>query len=457
MSALSERKIAIVRHLVESAPDRVVGSLRQALAETSDASALGGVKRLVEVEVYDRTLRNMILQPVAPMCVGAGDDPHRLTFPSRVLGLLWRGVRNIEIDAIAQVREAPEKDTPAHLVAVAEDQVTAACAAGVRARENDAFRQAAELCDNVRDGGAELLAACLDFAPVVRKATQRLPEWLAHHGGETAAGARLAYKDAVAIDEDSGPRFFEMLAAQMAYPWMILRVISAVMDKPTERYLGDSEMAGFGEGLLADIDEALALIGRLKGDAGVGAGREAARAVELIVQQIMEIETCVDLQRDQGWGLRVQKQRASLAAVVEARLRDTEKAMIEALPMFAPRNQRVRRQIPRLTEAPEERLVGSAMTLLSFSEELRTAANYGGFSSVRNKMVEKLGEYMDHYVDEVVDLVRTNDVEDRDIAEAFLARAAEFEGLLRGAKAADLIRRRAHSALHPDSSHHHDG
>ena len=40
MAALSERKIAIVRTLVESAPDKVVGSLRQALAETSDESAL---------------------------------------------------------------------------------------------------------------------------------------------------------------------------------------------------------------------------------------------------------------------------------------------------------------------------------------------------------------------------------------------------------------------------------
>src|SRR5687767_9907889 len=106
MSALSERNIAIIRTLVESAPDRVVGGLRQALAETADQSALGGVKRLVEVEVFERNQRNAILQPIAPMCVGAGEDPHRLTFPSRVLGLLWRGVRNIEIDAIAVIREA---------------------------------------------------------------------------------------------------------------------------------------------------------------------------------------------------------------------------------------------------------------------------------------------------------------------------------------------------------------
>lgn len=457
MSALSERKIAIVRTLVESAPDRVVGSLRQALAETPDASALGGVKRLVEVEVFDRTLRNTILQPIAVMCAGAGDDPHRLTFPSRVLGLLWRGVRNIEIDAIAQVREAPELDTPAALVAAAEDQVTATIAAGLRARDCDAFRTAAELCDGARKDGAALLAACLDIAPVVRRAAQRLPEWLAHPGGETAAGARIAYKDAVAVADDAGPYFFEMLAAQMAPPWMVLRVISAVMDKPTERYLRDSEMSGFAEGVLAEIDDALAVIAALKGEGGEAAARTAAKSVQLIVQQIMEIETSIDLQRDSGWGLRIQKQRTSLASLVEARLRDAEKAALEALPMHAPRNQRVRRQVPRLTAPPEDRLVESAVALLAFSEELRSAANYGGFSAARNKMTEKVGEYLDHYVSEVIDLVRGHEVEDLAIAEAFLHQAAEFDGLLRGPKAAEIVRRRTHALLHPETSNNHDG
>jgi len=451
MSALSERNIAIIRTLVESAPDRVVGSLRQALAETAEQSALGGVKRLVEVEIFDRTLRNSILQPIVPMCVG-GDDPHRLTFPSRVLGLLWRGVRNVEIDAIGVIRNAAEHDTPIHLVLEAQDQITRTAAAGIRARTASEFTTAAEVCDQASPGGAEELAACLDIASVVRGATQKLPEWLAHPGGETKAGSRLAYKDAVAIADDAGPRFFTMMAAQMVHPWMVLRVISAVMDKPTEGYLADSEMAAFGEGILADIDEALRTIGGLKGDDGPSAGRAAAKLAALILQQIAEIETCVDLHREDGWGQRVHKQRASLAGVVDARLRDAEKAVAEALPMYAPRNQRVRRQVPRLTEGPELRLIGCVSTLLSFSDELRAAANYGGFSSTRNKMVEKVGEYLDHYVDDVLDLIRTGEVEDREIAAGFLAHAADFNHLIRGDKAGDLVRRRAHTALHPEHS-----
>jgi len=49
MAALNERKIAIVRTLVESAPDRVVGRLQEALVDSGGDSALAGVKRLVEI------------------------------------------------------------------------------------------------------------------------------------------------------------------------------------------------------------------------------------------------------------------------------------------------------------------------------------------------------------------------------------------------------------------------
>ena len=136
--------------------------------------------------------------------------------------------------------------------------------------------------------------------------------------------------------------------------------------------------------------------------------------------------------------------------MIEGRLKEAEKAGIEALPMFVPRNQRVRHQIPRLSAPPEDRLVVRAVTLLTFSHELRSTANYGGFSTARNKLVEKLGEYIDHYVESVVDLLRTDEVEDRSIAAAFLEKAADLNLLIRGEKAADLTRRRAQSALHAE-------
>jgi len=452
MAALSERQIAIVRTLVESAPDKVVGGLQQALASTSRESALGGVRDMVDAEVSDRTLRNAILQPVAPMCVGAGDSARALTFPSRALGLVWRGLCGSQADRVEAARAAIEEDAPAQLAFAAQDHLTAAAAAGLRERSTPDFAAAADLCDAARPGGAELLAACLDLGPVVRPATQRLAEWIAHPGGDTSASARLAYKDAVAVADDAGQRFFHMLAAQMAQPWMVLRVISAVMDKPTERYLADSELAGFGETLMDEIDRSLDSIAHLNADCGAPAAREAAKVADLVVHQVLELETCLDMQRDHGWGLRVVKQRARLASVVEGRLHEAEKAAIDALPMHTPRHLRARRPVPRLNAAPDAKLVARATALLSFCEELRTTANYGGFSSTRAKVVEKLGEYIDTYVDEVVDLIRTDEAESLEAAQAYLETAARFNRLVRDEKAGDLVRRRAHAALHPEAS-----
>jgi hypothetical protein len=447
MDALSERKIEIVRHLVESAPDRVVGGLRQALSQTAIESPLGRVKLLVETEVADRTLRNLTLQPIAPMCVAGGDNSD-VTFPPRTLALIWRALKDTQLEAIDELR-LDDYSEP-YKRADAQDQVVAAALEGLREGSHPDFVAAGEAAEAARPGGRDQLIACLQIAPVVRRATQRLGEWIAHPGADTTAGARLAYKDAVVIADDAGPLFFHMLAAQMAQPWMVMRVISSVMDKPTERYLKDSELASFAEKLMGEIDRSIAAIAGMKAEDGPQAGRDGATRAELAVHQILEMEGSVELPRDQGWGQRVVKQRAGLAGVIEGRLKEAERAVIESLPMFAPRNQRVRHQVPLLTNPPEERLVVRAVALLTFSHELRSTANYGGFSTARNKLVEKLGEYIDHYVESVVDLLRTDEVEDRAIAAAFLEKAAHFNLLIRGEKAADLTRRRSHAALQAD-------
>lgn len=453
MVALSERKIEIVRALVESAPDKIVGGLQRALAETGGDSVLSSVRRLVEAEAADRLLRNAVFLPVAPLCVGHGSDPHGLVFPARALALVWRGLKAVapedvagaeEISAAVRTAIAAERRPP-ETGAIFDDLVELAAEA-LRAGEHRDFRVAAELCEQGRPGGAAALAACLDISPVVRRTIARLPDWITHVNEDTGAAARLAYKDAVAIAEDAGPRFFEMLAGHLAQPWMVLRIISAVMDKPTERYLADSELGGFPERVMDAIDEALKAIGHLDLDGGPKAGHAAAAQVALITEQTFELEICIELKRDQGWGHRILGQKQTLAGVVEARLRDAERLAVAALPMQSSGFSRMRRTWPKLDMPPDPVVIGRAMTLLAFAHEVRHVADHGGFSATHSKLVEQLGAAIDHYVEEVLDHVRTGDAPDPAIALAFLRAAAGFDGLIRDEKAAELIRRRAATA-----------
>ena len=206
-----------------------------------------------------------------------------------------------------------------------------------------------------------------------------------------------------------------------------------------------------------DIDAALVRIAGFNPEEGVAAARAAADMAELVVRQMLEVETSVDLDREHGWGQRVHKQRLRFVEVVEGRLREAEKAVTEALPMPVTRLRRVTRSIPRLSEMPDARLVGRATALLSFAEALRTTANYGGFSATRAKVIEKLAEFLATYVQEVLDLIRSGEVEVLENAAAYLEAAAGFSHLVAGDKAGALVRRRAHTALYPEASHETTG
>jgi hypothetical protein len=447
MAALSERKIEIVRQLVEAAPDRVVGGLQAALSETGEDSVLAGVRRLVDVEAHDRRLRNAVLLPIAPMCVGEGRDPHRTVFPARVLALLWHGLKAIAPERVAEAAAALIDFRPGESRTEPFDGLVRLGGLALRNRQTREFELAAELCDGARVGGAELLSRCLDLSPVVRRTVPKLPDWITHFSEDNTASARLAYKDAVAVCEDSGPLFFEMLAAQLVHPWMVLRIISAVMDNPTERYLADSELALFGQQVLNEIEATLKAISKLDPTAGPEAGRAAGKQVELITILIAEMEACIDLSREQGWGHEVANHKKNLAAAAESHLRSAEKFANAALPT-QPARRRVQRSVPRLTMMPDPVATQRALTLLAFAHEVRSSANYGGFAAARSKMLEKIGELLDNYVEEALDLIRTGDAGDEGVGYAFLDVAAEISFLARDEKAAELVRRRAAAVRH---------
>jgi hypothetical protein len=449
MAALSERKLEIVRTLVETAPDSVVDGLHQALASASGDTALASVRRLVEGEVRERQLRNIVLLPIAPMCVGDGRDPLRLTFPARVAGLIWRGLK-LQAPAIIHNAELALYDyRPGETSTEQFDRLVKLAAKGIRAGELRDFRTVSEVCDAARPDGAASLLACLDLAPVVRGVAHRLPAWTGQQGGGANVGARLAYKDAVAVSEDAGPRFFQMLAAQLQHPWMILRIISAVMEKPTERYLAETELGMFGESILHDVEEALTAVAQLDVDGGPAAATAAARLVDQVTMQANDLETYVTLARDSGWGLALGKHRKSLASIVEGRFRDAEKQFDLALPCGSSKIKRLRRSVPKLDGAPDRAAVSRCETLLVFANEVRFSSNYGGFASARSKLLESLGEQLDAYVEEVLEQHRTGETPGEAAARSFLSVAADFNRLVRDDKAADLVRRRVAVAFAP--------
>jgi hypothetical protein len=440
MGGLSEAKFEVVRTLVESAPDRVIGGLQKALSMAEGDSSLGNVRKLVETEVADRRLRNTVLAAVAPLCVGDGGR-EGLAFPPRVLSMLWKALK---ADAPADVARAarhlvdfsPDESSPAPF-----DQLVERLASGLRGA-GAPYRAAVEALGEQRD----LLLSCLDLSPIVRAATLRLPEWIAHTFEERAA-ARVAYADAVTISPDAGPRFFDMLSAQLAEPWRVLRIVAAVMDRPTEAYMAGSEFAVFAERLMETVDQNLRQIGQFDPAGGAKLGRQMGLVVELTTLQLSELEDSIELSPEGRWGGRIRKQRTALATTVERRLREIDKALGLAMPEHPVRVARAMKSLPRMTTDPDPAAAEGALCLLTFAEEIRTSANYGGFASARTRAVEKAGESLDHYVEEVLDMLKHHEIEDRDRARRYLEVAGRCAALVYEPRAQAIIARRAAAAL----------
>jgi hypothetical protein len=412
-------------------------------ADSRHDESLTVVQRMIEVEASDRRARNLVFAPIAPLCAAAGPFSG-LTFPPRALTLIWRALKEASPDDVIAAKAMAARWGGPDCTAELFDMLCAGAAAGLRGGAG-AFGAAAAAAD--QGGGRGSLAACLDIAPVTRRALGQMPEWLGRMTGERAAKLRLAYRDAVTIADDAGPRFFEMLAAHLAEPWLILRIISGVMDRPGEAYVSGSELASFGERVLADIERRLAEVTAFKSAAGRRAAHAAAQAVHIATIEIAELEQSFALTPDGSWGRRLARQKRSLADTIERHLKDSDTAVAQALPLQTVRvGPRTLRGVPRLTHDPDPAQVDKAASLLTFMNEVRSSAAAGGFASARAKALEVLEQRLDKYVEEVLEEIRADDGVDTDKARAFLEIAAQLCGLARDEKSAQIVRRRAAAA-----------
>ena len=448
MGNLSESQLATVRALLTSAPDGAVRDLESALASGSDRhTTMRVIHGMVAVEALDRRARNAVFRPLAPLCGASASRLRGPVFPAAGLAGVWRGLkqaggRNVEralAGADPRCIDPPSEEL--------YDALCAEAAEGLRDRANPGYAAAAAALDAAMDGGAEQFAAYLDLAPVARTALNRMHEWLGRLNDERIAAARLAFRDAVAIADDAGPRLMEILYAHLEEPWAVLRLISAVMQRPADRFVASSELAMFGDRMLDDIDAQLKVLSLFNAELGREAGRAAGAAVRTAAMEIQEFDESIDIAADGPWGARLLRQRKALVLAVEGRLKSVESEVAAALPLqtAAFRRQGVRGQ-PKLVADPDPRRLQRAIGFLSFLAEVRSAGDRLGFGALWNKTTEQVQARLDTYVEDLLEKLRAGEVEHPERVRAYLDAAAECMGLLSDERAAQIVRRRMAAA-----------
>ncbi len=420
--------------LIDNAPDGVLRRLEHALSDESVRDGpLGSVWLLVERETEDRAFRNTVLAPL----IGLFSGP-MAQFPPGQLARLWSHLKAAHPGSLGQARLSATAYNPEEVDPAAFDALCALAGEDLEAEERPAALAGFD---------AERLLPALTLAPIVRQCLPQLGDWLARMDQERRAAARLAYRDSVAVAPDAGLLFFQMLASRMADPGQILRVISAVMDRPSERYLASSELGPFGVMVMGSIDMHLDVVRDFDTSGGEPAGRAAGRAVQLASTAIAELEAAVQLSKDGDWGKRLTGQKRNLALSVEGRLKEIEAAVTQALPVQSIRySARLIKSAPKLSADPDPKAVGHAMSLLAFSEEVRSSADSGGFGSTRTRILEAVDKHIDPYVEDALEHLRSDEVEDPARVRAFLGIAADILFLAKDDKAAQIVRRRLAAA-----------
>ncbi|PTS87458.1 MULTISPECIES: hypothetical protein [unclassified Caulobacter] len=441
MTAIAAHKLQIIRTLVQTAPDAALRSLELALSGVGEVGGLAQVRGLVEVETTERFVRNNVLAPIVPLCGPRKDG--LIHFPPVVLARLWKALKTV---APRAVEDAASRCNPWDLEQGAPevfDQLCAMAVTGLRDPSQTAF-------DSLRDlSECEQLARCLEISSIVRTTLPKLSDWVSKMSGERAAAARLAYRDACAIRDDAGPMLFDMMAAQLPDEWRILRIISAVMDRPNDRYMASSEAASFGESVLTDIETSIAMIRDFDLERGEKIGREAGHIAQRVALQIIELEQSVNLAKDGPWGKRVAKFKQAIAQAADIRMAAADRELAEALPTrpISILGGKGGKGVALLDNPPDERRVRRATAALTFIAELRPCADKSGYGTTRIKALEKLNTRLDQYIEDVLYAARTGEGGDPAIARQYLDIAANLIAYTRDDKTAEIVRRRAAAAI----------
>jgi hypothetical protein len=216
------------------------------------------------------------------------------------------------------------------------------------------------------------------------------------------------------------------------------------MLKPGDSYASSSELADFGARLLRDLDQRTNQIKMLDYSGGEAAGRAAAETLRVASAVTAEFDLSLALKREGPWGERLAKQKQALAAAAEAHMRKLERMVGDVLPMQAVRiGGRNLRNEPNLEQAPEPAALARAKAILTFFAGIRSIAAQSGYGTMRTKVQEQVARSLNGYLEELLAIMHSGEVEHIDNARLFLEVVADFSGLVHDEQAAQIVRRRA--------------
>jgi len=444
MGAIADSRLRLIKGLIRTLPHASLRSLELALGLTRDAP-LVEVRDLIGAELEFRHVKEAVFAPFLPLFQRREDNINGVEFEGWILDNIWATLEAREPEIYQQARYALRGWRDEDPVPVPFFRLVTSGAALCREHPEDIQRAKPR-----KDDVAEIaeFANYLDMHRILRTALARLGDFMGRIDAEKAAALRLMFKDACALDEESGYRFLEVLFANLDDGARIIKFVATVSDRPNDRFLASSELADFGERILDVIEERLRDLKSVMGNGktAVDLGTAGAR-VSQCLGQLQSFEHYIELSRDGPWGKRVADGHKVIAELVEMQLKSAERVLTDALPMKSERVYgRMKREVPRYEQPAKPEIIERAKCMLAFVREIRATAQAGGYASLHAKTMQGLEAAMDTYFEEMLGLANGEDPIDADKAMAAFEVVTDLMEALCGEEKGQVGRRRIASS-----------
>lgn len=446
MAELSVAQRAVLAHMLERVPDRVLKTLSGAVVQMPGERA-AALSIMLADETIDRRRRAIAFAPLLPMFQRRPDGVEALTFPAGVLPRLWKAASGKEPELLLVLDDyRPIEENP-KMRAVA-DRICVAAAAVVR-DQPDIVWPSNGGDETARAEGLDELALCFDLAAMARRGLLNLPDLILRPTGDQLAELRLLIRDCAEITSDGGPRMLEIMFAHLGDASLILRlVVHSSKASAKEGLLSESEMAGFVNRLIAEVEARVTRIASHKPGAKADPGPGLRADIAWCAETLGELDITLQLDPEGTWGKQAREARERINKSLSGTLRSLDKAMDRLMPSKAVKTAgRMTKQAPDLdAEAAPLEAVQAAVLQLTLLSALRTAAQVFGCEMLRSQLVQSVTERIIAWVDLVIEAVNAGDAPDQRKSLAMVETLAKCLLVIEATDAARTLRRRAGAA-----------
>ncbi|MFT4074246.1 MAG: hypothetical protein QM647_01860 [Asticcacaulis sp.] len=449
MSEIAEKRKILLRGLVRSLPQASLRSLEMALGLTSEPKMVA-VRDLISSEMEFRHTCRAVFAPFMPLFEPRTDGLVGVSFPNWIINTLWSALESREPELQEEARHALRSLRTEDPTPVVFFRLVTAGAHICRTAPDLLLRK--DATDEERDEVVEF-GHYLDLHRLARQVLGRLGDFMGRIDADKAAALRVMFKDASDLDTESGTRFMEIIFANLEDGAQIVKFVATVSDRPSDRFLAESEMADFGDRILDRIESDLAELkafmggknttgGKASEDPGAAGGRIAS-----CLGQLQAFGQYIELSRGGPWGKRVTEAQQVVAGLVEQQIKGAEKALDKALPTRTERVYgRMKKDVPDFAHVPNETQMAQAHGALAFMREVRHIANAGGFASLHAKTTEACEASLDAYFTELLSIANGEDPFDREQLLGGFERVTDLMEALCGEEKAQVARRRVASS-----------